>query len=73
MKDTDQTYADAWNGVEPQAAVVIESSGAANASPASVADMTTQAADQLAQVAEKAGNDAAAKSADEYSSAWAGH
>lgn len=72
MKDTDQIYADAWNDVKPQAAVVIESSGGGS-SPASVADMTGQAAGQLAQVAEKAGNDAAAKSADEYSSAWAGH
>lgn len=72
MKDTDQTYADAWNGVQPQAAVVIESNGA-GADPGSVAEMTHQAARQLAQVAEKAGNDAAAKSADEYCAAWAGH
>jgi hypothetical protein len=74
MNDNEQCYADAWNSDKPQAAIVIESNGAgAGADPASVADMTSQAAGQLAQVAEQAGNTVAEKSAAEYSTAWADH
>jgi len=75
MKDTDQDYINTWNAPEqPSTSIVIEASGAdAGTDPASVASMASQAAVQLAQVAEAAGNEAAAQSAAEYSSSWARH